>query len=224
MRFRLKTALIAAAVVVPLLVAAIVVPRFLDVDAYKPVLAEAVKQATGRELVIEGPLKLTLLPVPRVSARSVHFANAVGATGAQMVDVQWVGASPSWSALLQGRVEIGKLILNRPVVVLETDAEGVPNWEFKPGAARAAARRGAERGPASGCRQARHHRRDAELHQPADRQDHQGRAGPGDSLGRVVRRAVLDRRHRHGERRAVVAGLRGRRAEERRRRTTPNSQ
>jgi uncharacterized protein involved in outer membrane biogenesis len=134
MRFRLKTALIAGAVVVSLLLAAIVVPRFLDVDGYKPVLQEAVKRATGRELVIEGPLRLSLLPVPRVSARSVHFANAVGAKGAQMVDVQWIGASPSWWALLQGRVEIGTLILNRPTVVLETDADGVPNWEFKPGA------------------------------------------------------------------------------------------
>ena len=51
-----------------------------------------------------------------------------------MVEVQWVGASPSWSALLQGRVEVGKLTLYKPVLVLETDADGVPNWEFKPGA------------------------------------------------------------------------------------------
>jgi uncharacterized protein involved in outer membrane biogenesis len=134
MRIRLKPFLIAAAIIAPLLGAAYVVPRLLNVEGYKPALAEAVKQATGRELVIDGPLKLTLLPVPRVSARSVHFANAVGGTGAQMVEVRWVGASPSWSALLRGRVEIGRLTLYKPVVVLETDADGVPNWEFKPGA------------------------------------------------------------------------------------------
>jgi uncharacterized protein involved in outer membrane biogenesis len=134
MRRTPRIALITAAIALPLLAAAWFVARFLDVDAYKPALTDAVKQATGRELVIDGPLRLTLLPVPRVSARSVHFANAVGAKGAQMVDVQWVGASPSWWALLQGRVEVGKLILYKPVVVLETDANGVPNWEFKPGA------------------------------------------------------------------------------------------
>ncbi|WP_428671331.1 AsmA family protein [Reyranella sp.] len=134
MRLRLKPFLIIAAIVVPLLGAAYAVPRLLDVESYKPALADAVKRATGRELVIDGPLKLTLLPVPRVSARSVHFANAVGGTGAQMVEVRWIGASPSWSALLQGRVEIGRLILYKPVVVLEADADGVPNWEFKPGA------------------------------------------------------------------------------------------
>jgi len=134
MRLRLKPFLIAVAIVVPLLGAAYVGPRLLDVEGYKLALADAVKQATGRELVIDGPLKLTLLPKLRVSARKVHFANAVGGTGAQMVEVQWIGASPSWSALLQGRVEIGRLILYKPVVVLETDANGVPNWEFKPGA------------------------------------------------------------------------------------------
>ncbi len=75
-----------------------------------------------------------MLPVPRISARRVHFANAAGAEGAQMVDVRWVGASPSWWALLRGEVEIGQLTLYQPTIVLETDADGVPNWQFKPGA------------------------------------------------------------------------------------------
>ncbi|MCW5733468.1 MAG: AsmA family protein [Enhydrobacter sp.] len=131
---RLRPFLITAAIILPLLGAAYLVPRLLDIEAYKPALTEAVKQATGRELVIDGPLKLRLLPEPRISARSVHFANAVGGTGAQMVEVRWVGATPSWSALLRGRVEIGRLILYKPVLVLEADANGVPNWEFKPGA------------------------------------------------------------------------------------------
>lgn len=134
MRLRLKPFLVTVALIAPLLGAAYLVPRLLDVEGYKPALSEAVKQATGRELVIDGPLKLTLLPQPRISARSVHFANAVGGTGAQMVEVRWVGATPSWSALLRGRVEIGRLILYKPVLVLEADANGVPNWEFKPGA------------------------------------------------------------------------------------------
>ena len=57
-----------------------------------------------------------------------------GATGAQMIDVRWIGASPSWLALLQGRVEVGTVTLYQPTIVLETDANGVPNWQFKPGA------------------------------------------------------------------------------------------
>lgn len=109
-------------------------PTLLNVEQYKPAMIAAVKEATGRELVIEGPLKLTFFPRPRISARQVHFANAVGAKGAQMVDVRWIGVSPSLGALLRGKIEVGRLTLFRPSIVLETDAEGRPNWEFAPGA------------------------------------------------------------------------------------------
>ena len=117
-----------------LALAGLAAPSLLNIDQYKPAMIAAVKEATGRELVIEGPLKLTVFPTLRISARQVHFANAVGARGAQMVDVRWIGITPSMWALLQGRIEVGRLTLFRPTLVLETDAEGRPNWEFKPGA------------------------------------------------------------------------------------------
>lgn len=117
-----------------LALAGFLAPTLLNVEQYKPAMIAAVKEATGRELVIEGPLKLTFFPRPRISARQVHFANAVGAKGAQMVDVRWIGVSPSLGALLRGRIEVGRLTLFRPSIVLETDAEGRPNWEFAPGA------------------------------------------------------------------------------------------
>ena len=134
MSLRRRIAWAVAALLGPLLAAAVAAPWLVDVEAYKPVLVQAVKDATGRELVIEGPMRLRMLPVPQVSAQRVHFANATGAAGAQMVDVRWVGASPSWWALLRGEVEIGQLTLYQPTIVLETDADGVPNWQFKPGA------------------------------------------------------------------------------------------
>jgi uncharacterized protein involved in outer membrane biogenesis len=94
----------------------------------------AVRDATGRELVIDGPLRLRMFPVPGIGAGQVHFSNAVGAKGAQMVDVRWVAVRPSWWALVQGRIEVGTLTLYRQTIVLETNAEGRPNWEFTPGA------------------------------------------------------------------------------------------
>ena len=124
----------AAALLGPLVAVALALPWLIDLEAYKPALIQAVKEATGRELVIDGPIRLRMLPEPRLSAQQVHFANVAGAVGAQMVDVRWIGATPSWSALLRGRAEVGRIILFRPVINLETDADGVPNWEFKPGA------------------------------------------------------------------------------------------
>ena len=51
-----------------------------------------------------------------------------------MLDVRRVIVRPSLLALLQGRFEVGTLVLVRPTIVLEADADGKPNWEFTPGA------------------------------------------------------------------------------------------
>lgn len=134
MRLRWKIGLIGACVVGTLAAGVAVLPRVVDVEAYKPALIEAVREATGRELVIDGPMRLAIFPVPGIGAGKVHFSNAVGAVGAQMIDVAWVSVTPSWRALLQGRIEVGRLTLYRPAIVLETDADGRPNWDFAPGA------------------------------------------------------------------------------------------
>lgn len=123
-----------AAVVGGLTLAWSAAPYLVDMEDFKPAMVEAVRQATGRELVIDGPIELSMYPVPGVSARQVHFANAVGTKGAQMLDVRRVIVRPALLALLQGRIEVGTLVLVRPTIVLEADADGKPNWEFTPGA------------------------------------------------------------------------------------------
>ena len=58
-----------AALFGPLLIAFAAAPYLVDVESYKPSLIEAVKDATGRELVIDGPMKLSVFPVPRPMPR-----------------------------------------------------------------------------------------------------------------------------------------------------------
>jgi uncharacterized protein involved in outer membrane biogenesis len=91
-----------------------------------------VKQATGRELVIEGPLHATLLPLPEISATGVRFANATGAKGPQMVDVKSISVRPALLPLLVGRLEVSELFLVEPRIALEPGSDGKPNWEFTP--------------------------------------------------------------------------------------------
>ncbi|WP_296337373.1 AsmA family protein [Reyranella sp.] len=133
MRIRKWMVWAAAVIGVPVL-AWSAAPYLVDMEVFKPAMVEAVRQATGRELVIDGPIELSMYPAPGISARQVHFANAVGTKGAQMLDVRRVVVRPSLLALLQGRIEVGTLVLVRPTIVLETDANGKPNWEFTPGA------------------------------------------------------------------------------------------
>jgi len=133
-----KRLLIGGGGIVALLVAAVVVaPALIDINSYKPQIVSQVKTATGRDLVIDGPISLSLLPTPTVSVTGVKFFNAAGSKNANMVEVKSVTVQPSLLPLLVGRIEVGEVTLVEPKIVLEINAEGKPNWEFAPSVAEA---------------------------------------------------------------------------------------
>lgn len=115
-----------------IVLALLIAPALIDLDSYKPQIASEVKKATGRDLVIDGPVSLSLLPIPRVSVAGVHFANVPGAKTSNMVEVKSVTVRPSLLALLIGRLEASEVILDQPKVALEVDAHGRANWAFAP--------------------------------------------------------------------------------------------
>jgi uncharacterized protein involved in outer membrane biogenesis len=119
------------------IVAALVAPSLIDVNSYKPMILGEVKKATGRDLVIEGPISLSVLPMPKVSMSGVKFANVPGAKNPQMVEIKSVSVQPSVLALLAGNIEVSEVTLVAAKIVLEVNAEGKPNWEFAPSVAEA---------------------------------------------------------------------------------------
>ena len=120
-----------------LIVALLAAPQFIDVAAYKPEIVAQVKRATGRDVVIEGPIRLSLLPTPAVALDGVKFFNLPGSKNPDMVEVKSVVVKPVLLALLRGEVEPGEVTLVEPKIVLEINAEGKPNWEFTPSVAEA---------------------------------------------------------------------------------------
>ncbi|MBU8874152.1 AsmA family protein [Reyranella sp. MMS21-HV4-11] len=133
-----KRLLIGGGGIVALLVALVVAaPALIDINSYKPLIVSQVKTATGRDLVIDGPISLSLLPTPTVSVTGVKFFNAAGSKNANMVEVKSVTVQPSLLALLVGRIEVGEVTLVEPKIVLEINAAGKPNWEFAPSVAEA---------------------------------------------------------------------------------------
>jgi uncharacterized protein involved in outer membrane biogenesis len=128
-----KKVLIGAGSVVGVLIAALLIaPGFFDLNQYKPQIVAEVKKATGRDLVIDGPVSLSLLPLPSVSVTGVKFFNVAGAKNPNMVEVKSVTVRPSLFALLTGGLEVSEVVLSEPKIVLEINAEGKPNWEFTP--------------------------------------------------------------------------------------------
>src|SRR3546814_20305799 len=68
---------IAGLLVVALIVAGVVVVQNMDFNEYKGLIAAKAKEATGRDLAINGDLKLNLLPLsPSLVVNDVRFANA----------------------------------------------------------------------------------------------------------------------------------------------------
>lgn len=125
--------LIALAVIIILPVAGIAIfLATLDLDQYKPRITEAVQQATGRRLQLNGPISFGVSLVPTLQLNNVAFANMPGGTRPEMATVERVEIQLALLPLMSKRVELRRLVLVRPNILLETDAQGHGNWEFAP--------------------------------------------------------------------------------------------
>ena len=127
----------AAGVVGVLIVALLIAPSFIDLNKYKPQILAEVKKATGRDLVIDGPASLSLLPLPSATVSGVKFFNMPGAKNPNMVEVKSITVRPALFSLLVGQLAVDEVTLVEPKIVLEVNAEGKPNWEFAPSVAEA---------------------------------------------------------------------------------------
>ncbi len=120
------------ALVVILIAASLVVPSFIDWNRYKTEIAAQAKEATGRDLFIDGDLSLSILPAPRLSAAGVRFANLPGGSAPDMVRLKSLDVRIRFSPLFQGKIEVDTIRLVEPVILLETLKDGRANWVLKP--------------------------------------------------------------------------------------------
>jgi AsmA protein len=119
-----------AAVIVILVVVALVLPFLIPVEAYRDQLVKAVKEQTGRDLVIAGDMGLTILPSVSISAEEVSFSNAEWAEKDQMATIGSLLVKVDLLPLLGGELVIDSFKLVDPVINLEVNKQGTPNWQF----------------------------------------------------------------------------------------------
>lgn len=115
-------------IVAVVVAAAVVVLATQDFDRYRGDVAAAVRDATGRELVIAGELDLELSLRPRLSARDVRLANASWGTRPDMLRFDLLEAEVSALSLLLGEVHVQRIVLSGAEIFLETDRDGHGNW------------------------------------------------------------------------------------------------
>ena len=127
----MKKIFVALGIVVALvIVAAVAVPFLVPIETYKAEIERRASEATGRKLTIAGPVSFSLLPSLAISARDVSFANAPGATNANMMLLDRLDVRLKLLPLLSGEVAIDSFVLDKPVINLETDKQGRGNWQF----------------------------------------------------------------------------------------------
>jgi uncharacterized protein involved in outer membrane biogenesis len=105
----------------------------------KPRIVAAVKQATGRDLVLRGNIGLRLSLRPTVQVSGVSLSNAPGFSPPEMATLQTLYLQLAVLPLLHHSVQINRLVLVQPDIHLETNAQGKSNWEFTPQATTPAA-------------------------------------------------------------------------------------
>ena len=104
--------------------------RSMDFNAYRGLIAEQVKAATGRELSIAGKLNLRISLTPSVTMETVKFANAPWGSRKDMIILARLAAEVQLLPLLGGEVRINRLVLSGLDVLLEVDDQGRANWDL----------------------------------------------------------------------------------------------
>jgi len=125
-----KTAIALAILVALILASLVLAPQFIDLNRFKAPIAAELTAQTGRTVELRGPLALSLLPGPTVTARDVHLVNPPGAVVGDMVRLRAVEVKLAFWPLLARRVEIRSATLLEPDIDVERMADGESNWRF----------------------------------------------------------------------------------------------
>ncbi len=105
---------------------------FADLGKYRPTVEQAVTEATGRQFKINGAFELDVLPSPSILMEDVTLANAAWGSNPLMLKVGHLSAKVGLWSVLFGPLEVREFRLHDTSVMLETNAEGTPNWEMQP--------------------------------------------------------------------------------------------
>src|SRR5688572_29314935 len=92
----------------------------------------AVERATGRELTIAGDVGVSFFPVLGLEAHDAALANVEGGRAEAFVVMDQIKVGVEIAPLLRREVVVRRLVLERPRIALEIDAEGRPNWIMQP--------------------------------------------------------------------------------------------
>ena len=122
--------MVAAVLIIVLIGSAYTFLALYDFNNLKPMLAQVVKDATGRELTIGGDIDIKLGLTPTLLAGGLSFQNAPWGSRPALAEVEQIGVKIALLPLLRGKFNFVQLVLVEPDVILEFNQSGASNFEF----------------------------------------------------------------------------------------------
>ena len=115
-----------------------VASRLLSPDFIAGQLVAAVKQQTGRTLVIEGSPRISFWPELSVRLSGVSLSNPPSMGSGLFMKAGEIDLAVAARPLLQQRLEVRRIVLRKPTVNLLVDGKGRQNWDFSTTSGKAA--------------------------------------------------------------------------------------
>src|SRR5216683_3038204 len=128
-RFPLWAKILLGLLVVLLLVA-LAVPYFLNVDRYRDTIADAIQKQTGRKVTV-GAIHARIFPGVGVTIAELHIGNPPGFPTGDLVGADEIRVNVALAPLLHGIIHVNSVDLVRPKLTILTNNSGKNNYTFE---------------------------------------------------------------------------------------------
>ena len=114
-----------------LIIALYILLSTYDYNSLKPRIERAVRDATGRDLVLGGDISLRLGFSPALVVENLAFRNASWGSRPDMMNLKRLEIRVGLLPLILGHVYIRRFVLIEPDILIETDGSGRSNLSFE---------------------------------------------------------------------------------------------
>lgn len=124
--------LIVSGVIVLALAGVFIYISSIDWNEHKDKISAQISELTGKKVVFEGPLEMSVFPSPYLTATNVKIFNKSGAySDTPLAVVKSLIAKLSLSSLVGGNWDVSRMSLVEPEIILDIADTGVVNWQSK---------------------------------------------------------------------------------------------
>ena len=134
MKKTIKWLLISCGILFVLVIAALfIIPSFVDVQKFRPVIEKKVSDVTGCPFKIGGRIRLSLFPWAGLAFSDLYLGNPPGFMEKDFISVRSFDVKVKLIPLLFRNIEVKRFIVEGAEIVLIRNKDGKANWEITAG-------------------------------------------------------------------------------------------